>query len=144
MRTFISYHFLSLFIFALLLSCSSRSPEDFHDEGEGIVRALTAELKKIHSRDDLLLHTSKLQKLFNELADVIIAAQEYKDQHPNLELRAELHTMNKKEQQTSSDQLRIELNRILHMEGGRETLEKVQEEALNRLDAFEQSRSKKF
>ena len=34
-----------------------------------------------------------------------------------------------------SDQLRVELNRVIHMEGGRDVIEKVQGKALNRLDA---------
>lgn len=126
------YYLLVLFTFTtLFLSCSSRNLEDFRDEGEGITRALTAELKKIRSRDDLLVHAPKLKELFESLVDVIIKAEEYKNTH----LEAELPLAPKKEQ-SASDQLRIELNRVLHIDGGREVIEKVQEEALNRLDRF--------
>ncbi len=106
--------------------------DDFRAEGEGINRALVAELNQIHSRDDLLAHADKLKQLFNELVDVIIRAQAYKDKHPDDGLSDP-----PRKDHAISDQLRIELNRVLHMEGGREVIEKAQEEALNRLDAFE-------
>ncbi|MBA3816096.1 MAG: hypothetical protein H0X29_06185 [Parachlamydiaceae bacterium] len=115
----------------LLFSCSQRTLEDFRDEGEGVVRALTAELKKIRSRDDLLTHAPNLKKYFELLADIIIEASKYKETHPE----SELISPNKKEQ-SASDQLRIELNRVLHLDGGPEVIEKVQEEALNRLELF--------
>lgn len=118
-----------------LTSCSSHTLDDFRDEGEGIIRNLIVEFKQIRSRDDLLTHAKALQQLFNSLVDVIIEAQKYKIAHPE----AVPTTQNKKEQAVA-DQLRIELNRILHMEGGREVIEKVQEEALNRLDSFERTR----
>ena len=38
-----------------------------------------------------------------------------------------------------SDQLRIELNRLYEMEGGRNIIEKCQESALRRLDSFEKT-----
>lgn len=136
MRTFSitskSIHcFFLLLTITLLLSCSSRNLEDFRDEGEGIIRALTAELKKIRSRDDLLVHAPKLKQLFESIVDLIIQAETYKEAHPEAEI-----ALHHKKEQSASDQLRIELNRILHMEGGREVIEKVQEDALNRLDLF--------
>ena len=69
------------------------------------------------------------------LTEVIIQAQEYKDRYPEAE-----STLAHNKEQSISDQLRIELNRILRMEGGREVIEKAQEDALNRLDAFAKSR----
>jgi hypothetical protein len=126
------FAFLLSLLMVPIVSCSSQSLEDFKKEGDAISRSLTAELKQIRSRDDLLVHSRKLQQLFNELVDVIIRAQEYKKKHPN----AELEQGNKKEH-LISDQLRFELNRVLNMEGGREVLEKAQGAALNRLDAYE-------
>ena len=123
--------FFLLVLFSLCFaSCSPQSLDDFHEEGGGIVNALIAELKQIRSRDDLLQHTSKLQQLFNALVDVMIRAREYKDHHPE----AALESLRPKEQ-LAADQLRIELNRILNIEGGREVIEKAQEEALNHLEA---------
>lgn len=117
--------------FLSFLACTSRNMDDLREEGEGIINALNAELKQIRSRDDLSSHVNQLQLLFNLLVTVIIEMESYKDAHPD----AVTSLQNRKEP-LASDQLRIELNRILHMEGGREVIEKIQEESLNRLDAY--------
>lgn len=122
-----------------LFSCSSPSLNDFRHEGHAITRQLIAELQKIRSRDDLLEHSSKLQELFDELVDTIIHAQEFRENHP--EALVEVFSL---KEQTESDLLRVELNRVLHMEGGREVLENTQENALNRLDMFEKTRLERF
>jgi hypothetical protein len=114
---------------ALLFSCSNPSYNDLKREGEVITHLLTEELRQIHSRDDLVEHAPRLQELFNQLVDVIISVKEYKKKHS--ELIVESLSLN---EQNQSDQLRIELNRLLRMEGGQEVLEKVQESALNRLE----------
>lgn len=123
---------LSLIIF--FSSCSSESLTDFHYEGEAVSRLLIAELQQIRSRDDLLVHAPRLQELFNQLVDLMIHAQEFKDTHPNASLDVVF------KEHSESDRLRIELNRVLHMEGGKEVLEKAQESALNHLDIFEKKR----
>lgn len=87
------------------------------------------ELQLIHSRDDLPLHAHQLQELFNALADIIVRAEEYKRQHSN----AESTPISVKEQAVS-EELRRQLNRILRMDGGREVIEKAQENALKKLE----------
>jgi len=117
---------------SILAACTHQSLDEFREEGETVNRQLVLELQKIRGRDDLLEHQGNLQSLFNQLVDIVIRAEEFKDTHPNASM-PETST-------STADQLRIELNRILNMEGGREVLEKSQEEALNRLDAFERQR----
>jgi hypothetical protein len=73
-----------------------------------------------------------LQRLFDRLVDVMIAAEEFALAHPGQE-KGELTQRNHE----LSDQLRVELNRLYRVEGGRQTIEKCQEKALHRLDAFE-------
>ena len=119
-------------LLALLFSCSPQTLNDFKYEGEAISKMLVDELKQIRSRDDLIEHASKLQELFDSLVDVIIQAREFKLKHPQASLENGSH-----KEQSASDQLRFELNRVLHMEGGREVIEKAQEASLNRLDAYE-------
>ena len=123
-------------LLALLFSCSPQTLSDFKHEGEAISKLLVEELKQIRSRDDLVEHTPKLQQLFDSLVEVIIQAQEFKRKHPQVSLENSSH-----KEQSVSDQLRIELNRVLHMEGGREVIEKAQEASLNRLDAYEKTRA---
>ena len=89
-------------------------------------------MQAIHTREQLLASTSNLQRLFNRLANLMIAAEDFSISHPEQEkgpLRWQNHDL--------SDQLRVELNRIYRLEGGRQILEKSQENALQRLDAFE-------
>ena len=129
--------FVSILIglITLLFSCSTQSLTDFRDEGEAVCRLLLSELKQIRSRDDLIVHAERLRELFDRLVDVIIRARVFKDTHPEASIDSAFF-----KEQVVSDQLRIELNRVLHMEGGREVLERAQESALNHLDAYERSR----
>jgi len=108
------------------------SINDLQEEGEAVLKQLVGELKQIRSRDDLLQHAAKLQTLFNALVDVVIRTDEFKNNHPNASLESE-----DDRDLALSYQLRTELNRIMQMEGGREVIEKAQEEALNRLDVYE-------
>lgn len=115
----------------ILASCGPRSLDDFVEEGDGVVRSLVQELQSIHTRDHLLASTSKLKKLFDRLADIMIAAQEYANSHPELN-KSELIRPNHE----ISDQLRIELNRLYKLEGGCQIIEKCQENALQKLEKF--------
>lgn len=129
--------FVCLFSCLLLTSCGSNSLEDFREEGEGITRSLIEELKEIRTREDLMQAIPRLEHLFDNLVDTIIAAEDYKEKNSradSLELTKENHEL--------SDQLRIELNRIYSLEGGRQVIEKCQEQALHRLDAFEKRLAK--
>jgi hypothetical protein len=133
------FHKSILVILFFLTACGPNSLEDFRAEGEGITRSLIKEFNKIHTRDELLAATPKIKRLFQDLVDVIIHAQEFKDRHPQAEslpLNLENHLL--------SEQLREELNRIYRIEGGQGIVEKAQTGALNSLDAFEQRRTKKM
>jgi hypothetical protein len=130
---------LPLVFLLCLVSCGPRSQEDFRDEGETIAYSLIEELRHVHSRDDLLAKTPKLKQLFHSLVDLAIAARDFREKHPE----ANFLSQGSRKEETVSDQLREELNRIFLIEGGREIIEKAQEEALNRLDAFEKKQQGK-
>jgi len=126
-----------ILLLIVLVSCNSQPLDDFHEEGNGLVRSITETLKPIHTREELLKAAPRLKGLFNDLVSVAIEANEYSYYHPESErinLSPEDHYL--------SDALREELNRVCHIEGGREIVEKCQEESLHRLDAF-LSKSKK-
>lgn len=112
----------------LLTSCGSQSLSDFREEGETLTQQLLSELRLIRTRDDLMERAPQLKDLFNQLADTMIRAHEYKQAHPDALLEEKMY-----ENHQLSNQLRVELNRILNMEGGREVIEKNQMEALKRL-----------
>jgi hypothetical protein len=135
------YQFKSFFAFFFILlmttSCGPRSFEDFQEEGAGVVRSLIQELQSIHTREQLLGASGALQRQFDRLTSIMIAAEEFGFAHPELERGEFSHHPH-----DVSDQLRIELNRLYHLEGGRQIIEKCQENALLRLDAFQKKHTK--
>jgi len=113
----------------LLASCSPSSLEGFRNEGEKISKRLITDLQKIQTREDLIDKETLLKHRFISLVDVMIAAREFQEEHPNAavpEVDEEL-----------SESLCLELQRVCSLEGGRDLIEASQREALIRLDAFE-------
>jgi hypothetical protein len=120
----------------LLSGCSPSSLEDFHYEGESRCRALIEELQTIRDRDQLARSTPVLKKYFEDLVTLMIHAREFQENHPDeiMPLIAD---------NSVSNQLEEELRRMYALEGGREIIEKAQQEALVRLDAFERACAKR-
>lgn len=119
--------FISLIVFA---SCGSPSLEESREEAQGVTRSLVKELQAIHSRAEVIERLPKLKKLFNRLVDVLITAHELKNkQKVDAPLLAN-------EDLLLSDSLRGELSRVYGIEGARNLIEKAQQDALYRLDAF--------
>lgn len=127
--------FFAFFLF-ILNSCGQRSHEEFREEGEAITRSLVKELKNIYTREELLHSADSLGIQFTRLANVMMAAEEFCLKHPEQE-RCELGLSNRE----LSDQLRVELNRLYLIEGGRQIIEKTQENALYRLQVREKLRT---
>lgn len=127
----------SLLVFLLIIlaltGCGRKSLEDFRLEGEDTARSLLHELRKIRTREQLIQSSSKLQRLFNEMADIIIVAHEFRQKHPNLERNSlpANHELN--------SQLRTELNRIYKIEGGRQIIEKCEAQALETIQKIKTS-----
>lgn len=119
---------LLCFLLFFLSGCGPRSLDDFEEEGEGVMRSLIEELRNIHSRNQLIASSGRLKRHYDRLVDIMIAAQNFRDNHPGLDkgvFSGPNHEL--------SDQLRIELNRIYQIEGGRQIIEKCEQNALNRL-----------
>ena len=120
-----------------LLSCSPSSLEDFHYEGEARCRSLAKELQKIENREQLIRFVPVLKRHFEELVTLMIHAREFQEEHSDEEpgiLASE---------KVASHLLEDELRRVYEIEGGREIIERAQQEALVRLDAFERIFAKK-
>lgn len=127
---------LSLLCLCLVSSCGPRSVEDYREEGQGVIRTLTATLKEIYTREQLLQEAPKIKKIFNRLVSVIIDAQQFRDRHPD----DDVPDFSRNDLMVSGE-LRAELLRIYQIEGGMEIMEQCQDEALTRLDAFEKQRA---
>lgn len=116
---------VSLLFFIIIFSACSNDYDDYREEGRTVVRSLIKELKKIQSRDDLLVFAPKLERQFAELAQVMVAARRFEDENPQ-QAKPELWIKDYE----LSERLRDELNRICRLEGGRETLDKCRKPAL--------------
>ncbi len=127
-----------LFFVFVCGACGTRSQADFQENGQRIASQLTRELQKVHSREELLGVSQKLTKLFDDLVDVMIAARQAQQQQP----WEEIPELSRSAEQVNV-RLQIELQRVCHLDGGREIIEKCQESGLNRLDAFEKQLAKK-
>lgn len=123
-----------ILLFFLLTGCGPQSLEDFKQEGQDILLSLVNELESIHTRDELLKAAPKLKDLFNKFVKITISAARLREKHhlDYLEFTKQDHEL--------SEKLRMELNRLYQLEGGRDIIEKAQEEALHRLDAFEKKK----
>lgn len=105
--------------------------EEFREEGEGVIYSIVEEIKHIHTLAQLETKKNTLKALFNALVEVVIAAHEYQARHPETK-----QMLCAAENSSPSDLLREEINRICYIDGGRALLEKIQEDALHRLDAY--------
>lgn len=125
---------LLFLLFFGAVGCTQRSLEDFEEDGNNLVSFLIRDLQAIHTREDLVSASTSIQGYFDRLASLMISVEEFVDAHP--EVNKEQVPPQERE---LSDQLRLELNRIYEIEGGREIIEKCEQSALMRL----QQRNKK-
>jgi hypothetical protein len=132
--------FLPSFLTGAMLclgSCSPNSSSDFQQEGEAWSRSLIKALKKIENREQLAEAEPYLKKQFEALIDLIIASHEF--QHSHFDLPQEVALNESSVEKTLEEELR----RIYAFEGGREVVERAQQEALVRLDGYKRSLIKK-
>jgi hypothetical protein len=121
-----------LFLGILFLSgCAPSSPEEYCFEGEGAIRKIVEECKKVHSKEDLLLERPKIKRNLMRLTDLMIAAKKFQMKNPEEEVTLNLS-------QAPSNQLKEEFLRIYKIEGCREIMEEMERESLHKLDAFNQ------
>ena len=107
-------------------------------EGESRCKALVEELRKIDNREQLARAQPLLKKYFEDFVTLMIRAREFQEKH--FDINNELSIAS---ESSISSQLEEQLRRIYALEGGRELIERAQQEALVRLDAFERARTKK-
>lgn len=125
---------VALFLYVALWigGCSPSSLDEYREEGSEKIVQLIKELKAVHTREQLAAASPRLKRLFNDLIDVMIAARQFHEKHPEADLSEPTpRTL------SLSYQLRQEIERLYEIDGCREIIEKCQEEALFRLDTFE-------
>jgi len=105
--------------------------EDYREEGRSTMRSLIETSKHVHNREQLVEKSTDFKRLFDSLVSLSIAAHEHSLSHSPiapLPLYPEDHLL--------SEALRQELERLCSIDGGRELIERMQEEALHRLDKY--------
>jgi len=121
------YIFLAV---VFLWGCAPSSMEEYRREGEALCRSFMQDLQKIETREDLVKAIPKIKRHYEEIADLIIQAQNFKKEH----LGEAVDPWDSSDM-LASEALMFELKRIYRMEGGKELMENAQKEALFRLDA---------
>jgi len=108
----------------LLMACNrAPTPRDIREKGQEVTCELLLLLKKMKSREDLYAALPSLETHFLEWARVMKEAEEVTLPFPPLT----------PEQLALNDELKIELQRIYKIEGGRQALESSQHKALQEL-----------
>ncbi len=97
---------------------------------------LIKHLEQIESQEELLRAEPVLKKIFDAYVGLINQAREYQLKHTD-----EVATDGGSDF-SISDALKEELRRIFAIEGGREIIERAQQEALVRLDGYEKIQAK--
>ncbi len=120
--------FLLLFFLFFNFSCGYHSLDEFQEEGEGISRSLTAELKKIHTRSELMAASPKIEVFFEKMADLMLKAHEQREV-------LESDILHNPSDKIVSGKLLEELDRIYMIDGGCEIIDKCREKALKKLSS---------
>ena len=118
--------------FLICCSCGPNSLADYRAEGRAQCEALTYELATISDTKTLIEKASLLERHFEKLVDLMIAARTYQIDHPDDDGGDPIDG-------GVQAALQEQLRRLYHLEGGREILERVEREPLIRLDAYERS-----
>ena len=129
------YFSLVCLLFAIGLGgCSPASQEDYYREGRRLTQVLIDQLQSVQSHEQLLAIESDLKNAFDSLVALMIQSREFQDQQGEGAFE---------EASEESALLKEALLRVYAIEGGRELIEKTEQEALIRLDAYERQRMKK-
>ncbi|CCB88475.1 hypothetical protein [Simkania negevensis] len=122
-----------LFLFFISIGCSPSTVTDCRREAKGVIKSLTADLKEIQTREDLLDKEEKISRKVQILVDLMIRLKKLQERGA---------VIPDEEDHTDSDDLMQEMKRIYTIEGGRVIFERFEREALLTLDAYDQRRKK--
>lgn len=116
-------------VFVALAGCGE-SVEGFRHKGAKRAECFAQDLGRIENAQDLRQSENRIKKHFNALVDLMIAARQW-------QAKRGCEDVPVPEMCASYRHLQQELTRISLMEGGKEFLQRAQQEALIRLDRYE-------
>lgn len=112
---------LIFLLFSILyIGCQQAGYESFRAEGRASTRELIAELKKIRSRDQLIAAEQRIQTRLKRIQELVLKAEAYQRENAEL-LVPELEPIDHE----LSDALKLELTRVMRLEGGQEVLKRA-------------------
>jgi hypothetical protein len=112
---------LIFLLFSLfLVGCQQAGYESFRAEGRASTRELIVELKKIRTRDQLIASESRIQTRLKRIQELVAKADAYQRENPDL-LVPDLEPIDHE----LSDALKLELTRVMRLEGGQEVLKRA-------------------
>lgn len=123
-------HLVLALIFFFLSACNAKSPDYFLAQSRAINRELLELTENIEDLDDLLAAQAPLQRLFNQLVDVMIAAHKW-------QIKTSVIWQGTEEDQRLCRELKSQFCRLYQIPTAKVLIEKCQETALMRLDTFE-------
>ena len=119
-----------LLLILCLCGCSQRSPDYFQERGRAITLLLVEELQQVDDVDALLCRLPYIESLFESLVDLMIEARKWQQKH-----KESWHIVDPDSR--LNEQFALELNRVMRIPLAAHFIEKSQQKALERLDAFE-------
>lgn len=121
--------------------CHRTSQEEIYEEAQSALRSLVLSLQEVRGHEAMQAYTSRVTRHFEKLVSLMIAARE-----ASIEETSAHESLSMYSNENWGEKLRIELERIFEIEGGKEWIERCQYPALVQLDRFERqfnaSRSK--
>lgn len=109
-----------LLILLLTIGCQQASYESFRAEGRASTRELIAELRKIRTRDQLIAAEPRIKTRLKRIQELVDKVEIYRTENPD-SMIPELDTVDHE----LSDTLKLELTRVMRLEGGQEVLKSV-------------------
>lgn len=109
-----------LFILLLTIGCQQASYEGFRAEGRASTRELIAELRKIRTRDQLIAAEPRIKTSLKRIQELVDKVETYRSENPE-SMIPDLDSMDHE----LSDALKLELTRVMRLEGGQEVLKSV-------------------
>lgn len=122
-----------LFLFFFFVGCSPSTVQDCRREARGVIKSLTADLREVQTREDLIDREERISRKVQTLVDLMIRLKKLQERGA---------VISEEEDHSPNDALMQEMKRIYTMDGGRALFERFEREALLTLDAYDQRRKK--
>ena len=118
---------LKIYILALifLFSCTQNHMDDLREEAKSICSSITEDLKKVHTKEDLLAIRPALRRKFNRIAKIMVEVENLQKEPVSYEISQDTKI---------SDNLLFEMQRVYQIPGAQKIIEQSQISALDILE----------